>query len=263
MQFQHIYAVFMRYILTVKHDANRFLVALYWPLLDVVIWGFLGSWMVQEGQQTPGLNVILLTAVLLWMLVGRMSSEVQFSLLEELWSHNIVSLFASPLRFSEWLCGTMLYAVTIISIVIIWLMAWIGFLFGISFMITVIKIFMLCSIPLVLSGFWVGFIGLITIITFGKRAQELGFVLTWSFMPFVSAFYPIAVLPTWGQKIGYCLPMTYAFEAMRGYITHGKNPLPYLAQSCTMSIIYGGVTLALVVFAFNKSKEKGLVRLLD
>ena len=77
MELQHVYAVFTRHIFMMKHDFNRLLISLYWPLLDILIWGFLGSW-IQQGQQTPGLNAILLTAVLLWIMVGRMSSEIQF-----------------------------------------------------------------------------------------------------------------------------------------------------------------------------------------
>jgi len=97
----------------------------------------------------------------------------------------------------------------------------------------------------------------------GKRGIELGFVIAWFLLPFSGAYYPIEVLPTWGQKLSTWLPMRYVFEGMRGLLMHQQDPTSHLIKSYALGAIYAAAAMLLFVYCFNYSKRKGLARLVD
>jgi ABC-2 type transport system permease protein len=99
--------------------------------------------------------------------------------------------------------------------------------------------------------------------TLGKRGIELGFVIAWFLAPFSGAFYPLEILPTWAQKFSSLLPMSYVFQGMRGYVMFQQDPTVYLLKGYVMSIIYAACAIVLFMYCFNKSKQKGLARLVD
>ena len=115
--------------------------------------------------------------------------------------------------------------------------------------------------PLLLSGIWLGFIFLIIVATLGRRSTELGYVISWIFLPFSGAYYPVDVLPAWGQAISACLPMSYVFEGMRGYVMHQQDPTANLVIGYVLSSLYATAAILLFVYCFNRSKRRGLARL--
>ena len=117
--------------------------------------------------------------------------------------------------------------------------------------------------PLFLSCLWVGFSCLQVIVTLGKRGVELAFVLAWFLIPFSGAFYPIDVLPQWAQALSACLPLSYAFQGMRGYVMHQQDPTPYLIKAYALGAIYAAIAIILFVYCFNRTKRAGLARLVD
>ena len=96
-----------------------------------------------------------------------------------------------------------------------------------------------------------------------KRGIELGFVIAWFLAPFSGAFYPLEILPTWAQKFSAMLPMSYVFQGMRGYVMYEQDPTAHLVKGYVMSAVYALFAIVLFVYCFNRSKQKGLARLVD
>ena len=96
-----------------------------------------------------------------------------------------------------------------------------------------------------------------------KARIELAFVVAWFLMPFSGAYYPIAVLPAWGQKISACIPMSYIFEGMRDYVMYQQDPTMYLLKGYALAIPYAIIAIIGFVYCFNRSKRKGLARLME
>ena len=68
----------------------------------------------------PAVVTFLLGALILWDVLFRSQQGIAISFLEEIWARNLMNLFASPLRPSEFLAATMvmsLFKVTAVSIV--------------------------------------------------------------------------------------------------------------------------------------------------
>ena len=117
--------------------------------------------------------------------------------------------------------------------------------------------------PLFLCGIWLGFTCLQIIVLLGKRGMELGFITIWFLLPFSGAYYPIEILPSWGQTLSGLFPMSYIFTGMRLYVGNQQDPTLYLIKGYILSILYAASAILLFIYLFNYSKQKGLARLSD
>lgn len=264
ISFSPVWAVVLRHARMIRRDLNFALGNFYWPLLDVLIWGFLGSWIQQTAASTQFHNYesAALLGILLWQVVGRGCNFIVLTFAEELWSHNLVNLFSLPLRITEWMCGVILFYCIGMFSSVLFCMLFIKLLYNVSLWY-IFSTFLIFLPPLFLCGIWIGFTCLQIVVTLGRRGTELGFVFGWVFMPFSGAYYPIEVLPAWGQAISAFLPMSYVFQGMRKYVMHQEDPTIYLLKGYVMSSIYAVTALVLFVYFFNRSKRNGLARLVD
>jgi ABC-2 type transport system permease protein len=246
-----------------KRDINLILMTFYWPFLDVVIWGFLGSWIGQvSADQFNNYEAAALLGVLLWQVVGRGCNVMGLAFTEELMANNLVNLFSFPLAIFEWMLGVIIYSAGIIAITSVFSMFIIYFLYDLSLsymMLTFLKFMP----PLFFCGIWVGFTCLQALVLLGKRGMELGFIIGWFLVPFSGAYYPVEVLPAWAQKISFFLPMSYIFTGMRAQVMRQEDPTSYLIKGYVLSILYALCALLLFAYCFNRSKQKGLARLSD
>jgi ABC-2 type transport system permease protein len=263
ISFAPIWALVLRHLYIWQRDVNLLLCGFYWPLLDILIWGFLGTWIATfQNTELHNYKVAALLGILLWQIVGRGCNIMILSFTEELWSNNVVNLFSLPLRTVEWACGIVLFNVIAMFLTTVFCMVVMFLLYDISTWY-VISTFLFFLPPLFFSSIWIGFTCLQVLITWGKRGQELGFVVCWFCLPFSGAYYPIEVLPHWAQKISACLPMSYVFQGMRGYVMHQQDPISYLIKGYVLSIVYAVCAVLLFMYCFNRSKQKGLARLTD
>lgn len=261
--FSPIWAITLRHLRLYKHDLNMLLMILYWPFLDVITWGFLGSWIQESGiTEFQNYTTIALLGVLLWQIVGRGANVVALAFNEELQQNNVLNLFSLPLRLLDWSLGTIVYyAITMIATALCGFVS-IYALYDVSIW-TLAYNFLLFLPPLFFSAIWLGFTSLQIVVLLGKRGVELGFVVVWFLLPFSGAYYPIEVLPPWGQTISAFFPMSYIFSGMRAYVVHQQDPTSYLIKGYIMSIIYAIFAVGLFIYLFNWRRHKGIARLSD
>lgn len=264
VSFSPIWAIVLRQALTWRRDPNVILAAFYWPLLDILVWGFLASWVGQSSDtQFNNYEAAILLGILLWQVVGRGGNIIANSLNEELWSNNnVVNLFSLPLRTIEWICGTILFYLIMTCITVFFCMLITPVLYNMSLWY-MLSTFLIFAPPLFFCGIWVGFTCLQIVVTLGKRSIELGYILIWFLLPFCGVYYPVEILPGWGQKISAFLPMSYVFQGMRNYVMHQQDPTSYLIKGYALSILYAVSAIILFVYCFNRSKHQGLARLSD
>ena len=259
MQFHRISAVFWRYLSSSTFEFLRLVDIFYWPIFDIVLWGFTGLWLQNVGSAT-NVPLILLTGLVFWQVVMRAHMEVSMSFLEELWSQNLINLFATPLSISEWLAAVILLSFVkslfalFFGALVVWLLYGI-FIFSSGLLL--IPFFVL----LLISGWSLGLIGISILVSAGQRAQSLVWIVCWVLAPFSGVFYPVAVLPVWAQNVAYALPTTYLFEGMRLFITTGSMPVEYWYTSSILAAAYFLLSLLLFLYLFRKSKIQGLARL--
>lgn len=259
MVLYRIKALIIRYLMLTFRDFHRFIDLIYWPILDIIIWGFTAHW-IQCSQEQVQVSSILLTALVFWQVLFRAQMEVSFNFLDELWSHNLVNLFSTPVTFFEWVSAAMIVGLIksaftfLLGSVTIWIL----------YKLLIFKsglILIPFLLLIVMSGWTIGFLTTATVTYWGQKVQTLVWVIAWAFAPFSGVFYPISVLPYWGQCIAAVIPMSYFFEAVRGTLMTGIVPIKTLALCCLLNGVYMVIALALFKYSFEKSKIYGLARL--
>ena len=210
-----------------------------------------------------GFNAItlIISGILLWLIVWRGQYEISVNLLEELWNRNLINMFASPLKFSEW----------IVAVVILGMIkAMISFFFAalISFFLYHVKIFtygfylLPFLISLSITGWWVGFLVNGLVFRFGTKVEQFAWSMIYVISPFSGIYYSISILPSWAQKVASFVPTSYIFEGARQIINTGNLDLEKLLISFGLNLIYLALALIFLKKSYNKALEKGLVKTL-
>lgn len=258
MNISRIRGVFYRYFYTMK-DFHQLSDLFYWPLVDILLWGMTSIW-IQNQSHVSNLPLILMTALIFWQITWRGALGISFNLLQEFWNRNLVNLFSTPLKISEWICGSLLLGICKLFISII---------FGVLavYILYSLNVFMLgwAFLPfaalLFLFGWTVGFLSSSMIIYWGHKVEMFAWMLPFLFAPFSAVFYPVKVLPEWAQVISWCIPTTYVFEGMRQILNGSPFPWSYFVISLVLNVIFLFGAVMLFKTMFYKSLVKGLGRL--
>jgi ABC-2 type transport system permease protein len=227
MKLYRVHAIMLRHLMLTFRVLHRTIDIVYWPLLNIILWGCNSLW--HQQSESPKVTFMLLTALLLWQILFRANMEVCYSLLDELRSNNFCNVFSTPLTLPEWMLAV---------IGIGFLKSFFTFAFG-AFCIWVLYALQIISlgwhlIPflllIIVVGWSVGFLTASCIISWGQHVEGLMWVVVWAFVPFSGIFFPISVLPTYAQRIAYCLPQPYLFDGIRAYIETGMMPVDLLMK---------------------------------
>lgn len=258
MNLSRIRGVFFRYFYTLK-DLHQISDLFYWPLVDILLWGLTMVW-IQRQNQIANLPLILMTALIFWQVTWRGALGISFHLLQEFWHRNLVNLFSTPLKISEWIAGTLLlcFVKLLASMTFGILMVYI--LYSIN-VFTIGWAFIPLAALLFIFGWTIGFLSSGLIIYWGHKVEMFVWMLPFLFAPFSAVFYPIDVLPAWAQIIAWSLPTTYVFEGMRLLLNGAPFPVSYFWISLGLNVLFLGASIAFFKMMFKKSLVKGLARL--
>lgn len=212
-------AMVRRYWYLLRSSWPRILDLIYWPTVQMLMWGFLQTYVSQNAG--GGLFVqaagVFIGAVLLWDILFRGQLGFSISFLEEMYSHNLANVMMSPLRPVEFIGALMIMSVVRLSIGMI----------PVSFLAIAFFGFNLWSLGLALVAFFANLlltswsIGIFVaglLLRNGMGAESLAWTIMFLFLPLTCVYYPVAVLPLWLQYVAWALPPTYVFEGMRALL---------------------------------------------
>jgi len=96
---RRIWGLVYRHLALYRRSWPRVLELMYWPILQMVVWGFVTAYLAGVQNNTAGIAAgMLLGGVLLWEVTLRSQMGFSISFLEEIWSRNLGHIFVSPLR---------------------------------------------------------------------------------------------------------------------------------------------------------------------
>lgn len=260
MNFNLVWAVVVRHLYNMRHSLDRISDSFYWPAMDLFIWGFTSTYIVNNSQGVPNLLTLLLGGMIFWRIVWQSQYQISINLLEEMWNQNVVNLFSSPLRLREWILGVFILG-------IIQMFVSTGFVILLAFLLYKMNIFTFgfylvpFFISLVITGWAIGLIVSGFIVRYGVRIQTFAWSGSFLIAPFSGVYYSVSTLPFWAQKISYILPTSYIFEGMRTVVSQGYLPMDMLLKSFGLNLVLFSLGLWFFVFMFDKSKKRGLARL--
>lgn len=257
ISWRRIEAVMQRHVVLQFRDLYRLIDIFFWPILDIMLWGFTATWL--EPGNTNGLLIILLGLVL-WQVVYRASLELAMNMMQELWDRNLAHLFSTPLTLLEWVIANLILSIAriIIYVSIYCIIIWA--LYDLNIFV-LLPMFIPQMLLLLLTGWSIGFFCCSLLIYSGQKAQAFVLPISFVLMPFSGVFYPLSILPWWMQKISLLFPTTYVFENMRAMLQIEPSPTASLMISLILALIYSASSFSLFVYLFKKGKQYGFARL--
>jgi ABC-2 type transport system permease protein len=255
---QRLTGFFLRHLYPLRRDFDLLSDMLYWPLIDVVLWGVTSQWLVSNTQSHAIISSILV-ALILWQVIWRSQSEVARNLIEEIWNTNLVNLFSSPLSLTEWTIGVLLLSILKMSITVSVVSLAIFALYHVSLIQAgwwIIPFF----ISTMMTGWWTGFIAASVVILHGPRMQSVVWTLPGVLLPFSAVYFPLSQLPWFLQPISRLIPTTYIFEGLRSQLATGSLDWSLILMSLVLNCLYLAITILFFRRCFFESKKLGLGR---
>lgn len=237
ISFHRTAAIVLRQYYLMRGSPARVLPLFAWIAIDIVLWGFITRYLNSVASSGFDFVPVLLGAVLMWDFFTRVMHGVSMAFLEDVWSHNFLNLFSSPLSIREYLCGLVLSSVATSSVGLLVMVLMATALFGLSFFV-----YGLLLVPyllvLFLFGIALGIFCSAVVLRFGPASEWLVWPVPAILSPFAAVFYPVSTLPGWMQQISKLLPPSYVFEGMRAILEGRGQPGTALAWSAGLAVLY-------------------------
>lgn len=260
MKLHRIFAIILRYLFLFRRSYERLSDVFYWPVIDLVVWGLTSTYLKSYAAKTSPIILIIVSGILLWLITWRAQYEITVGLLEDLWNKNLINIFVSPLKFSEWITSFLIVGIVkaIVSVI---------FASGVAFLLYKAHIldYGIYLVPffvsLMLTGWWIGFLVAGIILRFGTKVQTLAWSVVAVFSPFAAIYYPLSILPRWAQIVAGFFPLSYIFEGSREIINTGHMDIDKLLISFALNIFYLIIMFFFLYKSFKKVLNNGLAKI--
>lgn len=256
MSKSRIKGILLQSFFHLRNSLEELIDTFFWPIMDVVIWGFMTSYLLGLKGQIVQVVIFLMSGLILWNIVWRAQQDISFTLLRNVWNRSLLNLFISPLTIWEFMAATMILGflkilLTLAAVSVVAYLLYSFNIFALGFY------FIPFFINLLIFAWAIGIFVTALVIRFGMRIQSF----TWSFIvllhPVSAVYYPVSQLPPLLQKIALLLPTAHIFEGMRQVLAKSELSVSHLVWAFGLNLVY--ITLSALFYAlmYKKSRENG------
>lgn len=235
--FRRTAAIVLRQFYLMRGSPVRVLPIFAWVAIDIVLWGFITRYL--NTIASPGFDFVpmLLGAILLWDFFTRVLHGVTIAFLEDVWSHNFLNIFASPLSIREYVGGLVLTSIATSALGLLTMVVLASTVFGLSFFVYGLMLVPFLLV-LFLFGIALGIFASALVLRFGPASEWIVWPVPAFISPFAAVFYPVSTLPHWMRLVSYLLPPSYVFEGMRAIVSGGAYRGTALFLSACLAALY-------------------------
>ncbi len=253
---RRVWGLMYRHIALYRRSWPRVLELMYWPVLQMVVWGFITAYL--AGLQNNLASVaagVLLGGVLLWEVAIRSQMAFAITFLEEIWSRNLGHIFVSPLRPTELVAGLVGMSVLrmLTGVVPAMILAFLLYGFGLW---TLGPVLVLFFAALMMMGWSVALGVTSLILRHGAGAEPLAWSVLFGLTPFAAVYYPVSVLPDWLEPVALAIPAAHVFEGMRAVLLEEGTPWRHLGWAFGLDLLW----LAAMALVFARQFQAARVR---
>ena len=239
-------AMVLRYWYLLRSSWPRLLDLIYWPAVQMLMWGFLQLYLDQNASFLARASGTFIGAVLLWDILFRGQLGFSISFLEEMWSRNFGNLLMTPLRTGELVAALMIMSVIRLLIglvpVTFLAIAFFGFnLWGLGLALAVF------FANLILTSWSIGLLSAGLVLRNGMGAESFAWSIPFLLLPLCCVYYPVETLPEWLRWVALALPPTHVFEGLRGLLLEERFDGRAMALAALLNALY--FTAAAATFA--------------
>jgi ABC-2 type transport system permease protein len=251
-----IAAMVLRYLYLLRSSWTRLLELIYWPAVQLFVWGFLQFYIAQNSGFFARASGVFIAAVLMWDVLFRGQLGFSVSFLEEMWSRNLANLMISPLRPVEFVGALMIMSIVRLAIgmvpVTLLAIAFFGFnLYGLG--LALVAFF----VNLILTSWAVGIVVSGLLLRHGMGAESLAWTLMFVLMPLTCVYYPVSVLPDGLQGLAWALPPTYVFEGMRALVMEQVFRADLMVEAFALNVVYFAAAVLAFLLLLKSSRKIG------
>jgi ABC-2 type transport system permease protein len=253
---RRVSAIVLRHWYLLSSSWPRVLDLIYWPAVQLLMWGFLQMYVSQNSGFFARAAGTFIGAVLLWDILFRGQLGFSISFLEEMYARNLGNLMMSPLRPIEFVVALMIQSLVRLSIglipVSILAIALFGFnLWGLGFGLA------LFFVNLLLTSWAVGIFVAGILLRHGLGAENMAWTFMFLILPVTCVYYPVSVLPAWLQPVAWMLPPTYVFEGMRALLIDHVFRADLMAQAFALNVVLFAAGVAGFLVLLKSARREG------
>ena len=256
MNFNRMYGLFLRHFFLIKSSFPRILDLIYWPSIQIILWGFISKFFSTYSDYYNNTVGIILTCAILYDFLFRSSISFNMLFLEEIWSRNFTNLFIAPMKISEIIISLVFTALirTLIGLVPAILLT--SPLFGISILNLGVPLFFL-FLSLYVFGITLGLFVSSGLIRFGPSFENIAWSSLFLLAPLGCIYYPIEILPEFFQILAKGLPLVYIFDETRNILVNNFVNFENILYAFYLNAVYLLIGISLFYFSFSKARKKG------
>ena len=260
MNLRTISALVLRYIFLYTRSPMRLVELVFWPVVDLVVWGNVTVFIQRNSSADfGGFITFILGAMILWDIMFRAQQGVAISFLEDVWTRNLLNVFVAPVRTSEYLSATFFvgFLRILVTVVVLGFISWFGYSFNIFILQWWLIPFFAC---LMVFGWSLGMISTALILRWGQAAESLAWAVPFFIQPLVAVFYPVsAIKPEWLQTVSLALPPTHVFEGMREVLSTGTFSWEKFGWAVGLNIIFMVIAGSIFAWMLTMTRRRGLL----
>jgi ABC-2 type transport system permease protein len=246
----------LRYWYLLRSSWPRMLELIYWPAVQMLMWGFLQLYIAENASFFARAGGTFIGAILLWDILFRGQLGFSISFLEEMWARNLGNLMMSPLRPAEFVTALMIMSLVRLAIgmvpVTLLAIAFFDFnLYGLGFALAAF------FANLILTSWAIGILVSGLVLRNGLGAEGLAWTIMFLFLPLACVYYPVAVLPGWLQFFAWLLPPTYVFEGMRALLIEQVFRTDLMLQALALNALWFAAATLAFVKLLDSARDQG------
>ena len=256
MRWHKIYGLSLRHLYLIKSSFPRILDLIYWPSIQVFLWGFISKFFTMESAYYSNTVGVILTAAILYDFLFRSSISFNMLFLEEIWSRNFTNLFVAPLKVSEIITALTSTALLRTLIGIIPAIILMSPLFGVS-LLKMGPPLLLLFLSLYLFGTTLGLLVTSGLLRFGPAFENTAWSSLFLLAPLGCVYYPLSILPEWLQVLAKGLPLVYVFEEARSILVNNVVNYENILNALALNLFYFISAIFVFYLAFYGARKKG------
>ncbi|NND48915.1 MAG: ABC transporter permease [Rhizobiales bacterium] len=253
---RRLHAMLRRYTFLLLRSWPRIVDIIYWPTVQLLMWGFLQTFLAGQSGTLAAIAGVFIGSVLLWDILFRGQIGFSVTFLEEMWSRNIGHLMISPLRPTELAASLMLVSIlrVLIGVVPVSVLAIVFFGFNAYDTGLMLIAFFL---NLMATSWAIGLLVCGLLVRYGLGVENLAWGFGFILLPLCCVYYPLETLPQWLHPVALALPPTHVFEGMRALLIDDVRDMSLLFTALALNMVYLGLGFWVFLHNLERARESG------
>ena len=258
MSLHRIRVVVRRHVYVLWRAPHRWFDIAFWPLMDVILWGSLGTYVARQSETSGAAAPFLIAGIMMFHVLFQSQIAVATGFMEETWSRNLLNVLTTPVTEIEYVAGTALFglAKVLLALTTVSLTA-LGF-FGFHLSTIGWSIVPIAAV-LVIVGWAVGIANIGLVLRFGQGAEIIAWGSNFILMALSGVFNPVGALPGPLQPVARVLPSTHAFTALRAVLDGRPLPGAEIRTGLIGALVMVAVGFAFSAWMLSIFRRRGLV----